>query len=60
VGRRRRLANGAWSVWPSISSASIPYPGRRRERGHLFRSFRPSLTLFCLRLWSLLMLVPML
>ena len=29
-GKRRRLASGVWSVWLSISSASIPYSGRDR------------------------------
>ncbi len=38
-GQRRQLASGAWSVWLSISSASILYPGRSGERGCLSRSF---------------------
>src|SRR5258708_2468507 len=25
---RQQQVSGVWSVWPSISSASIPYPGR--------------------------------
>ena len=49
-GNPRRQANGVWSVWPSISSASILYSGPNLESdGMLPARLRASLsTMFCL------------
>jgi hypothetical protein len=40
-GELRRLASGVWSVWLSISSASIPYLGPNAGVGASFLVMRP-------------------
>ncbi len=59
VGSRRRRASGVWSVWRSISSASLSYPRRSAETRASFQPIRsPAPTRFCLRPRSVRALLP--